>query len=95
MRNPIGQCGPLKDSSEGTPVDALQVSKVNTFMLPSQVELINFIMIHGIEELIKSLKLVHSLALYHTNLAIEGEEKSALFDVKMLWEGLEQVKKET
>jgi hypothetical protein len=35
--------------------------------------------------------MIHYLTLYHSDLALETGEKSALFDLKVLWEGLEQM----
>ena len=38
-------------------------------------------------------KMIHDFALYHTDLCFDTEEKIALFNLKFLWEGLEQLGK--
>ena len=52
---------------------------------------IDFILFHGVLELSKSLKLIHDLALYHSDISLDTSEKSALFDLKILWENFEQI----
>jgi hypothetical protein len=34
--------------------------------------------------------MIHDLALYHSDIPFDQAEKSALFDLKVLWEGLEK-----
>ncbi len=77
--------------SANTAVDTRNVSKINKSLLPSQVEFLDFVMFHGVHELSESLKLIHNMALYHSDLPFDNVEKSALFDLKMLWEGLENI----
>ena len=38
-----------------------------------------------------TLKMIHDFALYHTDLCFDTEEKIALFNLKLLWEGLEKI----
>ncbi|UTW65742.1 hypothetical protein KFE94_13930 [bacterium SCSIO 12643] len=59
----------------------------------SEAEFIDFVKFHGIDELIKSLKMVHDFALYHTDLSLDTQEKNALFNLKILWEGFERMGK--
>ena len=54
---------------------------------------IDNIRFQGIEELVKALKMIHDFALYHTDLCFGTEEKTALFNLKFLWEELEPLKK--
>ncbi|WP_082217170.1 hypothetical protein [Dyadobacter psychrophilus] len=42
-------------------------------------------------EFARSLKMVHDLALYHSDVPFDTAEKSAHFDVKVLWEGFEKM----
>lgn len=51
-------------------------------------EFFEVITFHGISELICSLQKIHDLALYHTDIPIGEEEKTALFDIKVLWDAL-------
>ena len=77
-----------------TPVDARQVSGNSKSLSPAQAEFLSRVMFHGIHDLSASLKLVHDIALYHSDYPLEEVEKSALYDVKSLWEGLEKMGKE-
>jgi hypothetical protein len=45
----------------------------------------------GCKELSQSLKMIHDLALYHSDIPFDIAEKTALFDLKVLWEGLEKM----
>ena len=45
----------------------------------------------GIDELIHSLKTVHDLALYHTDLCFGPRETAMLYQLKVLWEELEEI----
>ncbi|MDR6806041.1 hypothetical protein J2Y45_003233 [Dyadobacter sp. BE34] len=35
--------------------------------------------------------MIHDLALYHSDVPLDQVEKSALFDLKVLWEGFERM----
>ena len=43
-----------------------------------QIELLKLIYFHGAKEMAKSLKLVHHIALYHSDFPIEDEEELSL-----------------
>lgn len=60
---------------------------------PAELEFLAFIQFYDVNNLIQSLKTIHELALYHTDVCMDTPEKEALFNVKMLWEELEEVKK--
>ena len=74
-----------------TNYDGSQVSKVKRLLFPSQAELLDLIMFEGVLELSKSLHLIHDLALFHSDTPFDEVEKSALFHLKVLWEGLEKI----
>ncbi|GAA0892874.1 hypothetical protein GCM10009122_25530 [Fulvivirga kasyanovii] len=95
MQTPNGQCICLKGNSADTAVDTRQVSKIQKSLLPSQAEFLDYIMFHGVSEFSKSLRLIHDLALYHSDVSFNGEEKSALFDLKILWEGFDRIELES
>lgn len=61
------------------------------WLTPSQSEFIEFVLFYGVSELSKSLKAVHDLALYHSDIPVDVAEKHALYGVKCLWEGLEEM----
>ena len=79
-----GQCICQNADSVSASVDTREVS-------PIQSEFFKFLHFQGIPELIKSFKLVHDLALYHSDLSIDNEERLALFHVKIIWEELEKL----
>jgi hypothetical protein len=66
-------------------------SKVKVSLSDPQAELIDFILFHGASGLSNSLKIIHDLALYHSDVPFDKAEKTALFDLKLLWEQLEQM----
>jgi hypothetical protein len=78
-------------TSANTADDTQNISKVQVWLTPSQSEFIEFVLFYGASELSKSLKLVHDMALYHSDISINAEEKRALFSVKCLWEGVEEI----
>ncbi|GAA0194852.1 hypothetical protein GCM10009122_58680 [Fulvivirga kasyanovii] len=57
----------------------------------SEIEFIDKIKFQGIEELIDSLKMIHDFAAYHSDLSLGTTEKMALLNLKILWEGLEEL----
>jgi hypothetical protein len=71
--------------------DARQASNASTPLTQSQAEFWYLVECQGCKELAHSLKMVHDLALYHSDVPFDKAEKSALFDLKVLWEGLEQM----
>ena len=93
MLSQNGQSVPQNSSSENALVDARQVSGNAKLLSPAQVEFLSMVMFHGVHDLSSSLKLVHDIALYHSDYPLEEVEKSALYDVKSLWEGLEKMAK--
>ena len=84
MRNGNGQEFYLKNS----------VKHTKQKLTSTEVEFIESIKLYGIDECIRSLKTVHNLALYHTTeLCLSTKETTALFGLKLLWEGLEDIQK--
>lgn len=70
------------------------VDKTDFRLTTKEVDFIDSIKLYGINECIRSLKAVHNLALYHTTeLCLSTKDISALFCLKLLWEGLEETKK--
>lgn len=94
MQTPNGQNPCLDIFPASATNDTRKVSKINKSLWPAQAEFLDFIMFNGITELSKSLKLIHDLALYHSDIPIDEVEKSALFDLKILLENFEKILKE-
>ena len=76
-------------ASGDTAGDTRNVSKIKVLLTPSQSEFIDFVLFYGASELSKSLRIVHDLALYHSDIPVDAAEKRALFSVKCLWEGFD------
>lgn len=89
-----GQGVGLNGHSPNATGDTRNVSKVRVSLTPSQAEFIDFVLFHGVRQLSKSLRLIHDLALYHSDIPFDETEKVALFDLKLLWEGFERIEKE-
>lgn len=89
MQTPEKQCDELITSAD-TSSDTRNVSKVKVWLTPSQSEFIEFVLFYGASELSKSLRIVHDLALYHSDVAIGAEEKRALFGVRCLGKELKK-----
>ena len=77
-------------ASGDTAGDTRNVSKVKVWLTPSQCEFIDFVLFYGASELSKSLRIVHDLALYHSDVPIGVEEKRALFGVRCLGKELKK-----
>ena len=71
--------------------DARHATNVGDPLTQSQAEFWYLVECQGCKELAHSLKMVHNLALYHSDIPFATAEKSALFDVKLLWEGFEKM----
>jgi hypothetical protein len=71
--------------------DARHASNVSASLTRSQAVFWYLVECQGSKELAHSLKMVHDLALYHSDIPFDKAEKSALFDLKVLWEGLEDM----
>ena len=71
--------------------DARHALNVSAPLTQSQVEFWYVIECQGYKALAHSLKMVHDLALYHSDVPFDTAEKSALFDVKVLWEGFDRM----
>ena len=94
MRNTNGQNACLNSNHSKTVHGSLLIeSKISNSLTVAEAEFLDFIKSQGIDELIHSLKMVHDFALYHSDLCFDAKEKNALFNLKVLWEGLEALGK--
>ncbi|WP_426293335.1 hypothetical protein ACN9ML_29460 [Dyadobacter endophyticus] len=71
--------------------DARHTSNASTPLTESQAEFWYLVESRGYKELAHSPRLVHDLALYHSDVPFNAEEKSALFELKVLWEGFKKM----
>ncbi|WP_437395379.1 hypothetical protein [Flagellimonas lutimaris] len=61
---------------------------------PAQVQLLHYADALDGPHLVKSLKLLHNIAVYHSTEPIDEEEKDALYLIKGLWECVEGIVRE-
>jgi len=71
--------------------DTRHASNVSAPLTTSQAKFWYLVESQGCKELAHSLRMVHDLALYHSDVPFDTAEKSALFDLKVLWEGFEKM----
>ena len=71
--------------------DARHALDVGAPLTQSQADFLYIVDCQGCRELSQSLKMIHDLALYHSDIPFDTAEKSALFDLKVLWEGFEKM----
>ncbi|MCF0072282.1 hypothetical protein LZD49_17510 [Dyadobacter sp. CY261] len=71
--------------------DARHASNVSASLTDSQAEFWYLVECQGCKELAHSLRMIHDLALYHSDIPFDTPEKLALFDLKVLWEGFEKM----
>ncbi|QRR01350.1 hypothetical protein [Dyadobacter sandarakinus] len=71
--------------------DACHASNVGDPLTQSQAEFWYLIECQGYKELAHSLKVIHDLAIYHSDVPFGTAEKSALFDVNLLVEGFQKL----
>jgi hypothetical protein len=86
-----GQSASSNAHSADTTGNARHASNVGAPLTASQADFLYLIECQGCRELSHSLKMIHDLALYHSDVPFDQAEKSALFDLKMLWEGFERM----
>lgn len=75
----------------GAEVEVKIAPKFFKLLSPAQVQLLEYTHYLDAPELVKALKLVHDTTLYHTHEPLDEAEKDALFNIKGLWEFLEQI----
>ena len=87
MRNTEGQ----ENCPKGSSANAKSVPKIPHMLSPAQVQLLDYADALDGPHLVKSLKLLHDIAVYHSTEPIDEEEKDALYLIKGLWECIERV----
>jgi hypothetical protein len=86
MRNTNGVNVCPKCKSVNITNDTRNVSNTSKLLTPPEIELLEFVGYLERPDLVKSLKLIHDLAIYHSDVAFDTKEKTALHDVRVLWE---------
>lgn len=87
MRNTEGQ----ENCPQGSSANAQSAPKIPHMLSPGQVQLLDYADALDGPHLVKSLKLLHDIAVYHSTEPIDEEEKDALYLIKGLWECIERV----
>jgi hypothetical protein len=71
--------------------DARHVSNFSSTITSAEADILYLIDTQGSRELARSLRMIHDMALYHSDILFEEPQKSALYDMKLLWEELEKM----
>lgn len=76
---------------QGSSANAQSVPRIPQMLSPAQVRLLHYADALDGPHLVKSLKLLHDIAVYHSTEPIDEEEKDALYLIKGLWECVEVI----
>lgn len=71
--------------------NAQSTPKISQMLTQAQIQLLDYADALDGPDLVKSLKLLHNIAVYHSSEPLDEAEKDALFSVKGLWECIERV----
>ncbi len=71
--------------------DARHASNFSSTITSAEADILYLIDTQGSRELARSLRMIHDMALYHSDIPFDEPQKSALYDLKLLWEGLEKI----
>jgi hypothetical protein len=88
MRNTEGQ---KKSCPNCGYANAQSVPKISHMLSPAQIQLLDYADALDGPDLVKSLKLLHNIAVYHSSEPLDEAEKDALYSVKGLWECIERI----
>ncbi|WP_439582041.1 hypothetical protein [Dyadobacter bucti] len=72
-------------------IDARHTSNFSSTITSAEADILYLIDTQGSRELARSLRMIHDMALYHSDISFDEPQKSALYDLKLLWEGLEKI----
>ncbi|MCR9262999.1 MAG: hypothetical protein NXH86_02520 [Flavobacteriaceae bacterium] len=79
--------------TQGGAEDEVKITpKISKMLSPAQVQLLDYTHYLDAPDLVKALKLVHDVTIYHSHELLDEAEKDALFSVKGLWECIERIK---
>ncbi|MFD2098545.1 hypothetical protein [Flagellimonas iocasae] len=76
---------------QGSTDAAPSAPKISRELTPAQVQLLEYVHYLDAPDLVKSLKLLRDITIYHSHEPLDEEEKDALFTVKGLWECIEKI----
>ncbi|MGV3600028.1 MAG: hypothetical protein ACO1N1_02430 [Dyadobacter fermentans] len=91
MQTSNGSSVGSNEHSVNSATNARHASNVGEPLTESQAEFWYLVECQGCNELAHSLRTIHDLALYHSDIPFDTAEKSALYDLKVLWEGFEKM----
>tara|TARA_R110000764_G_scaffold240046_1_gene341791 strand:- start:72071 stop:72346 length:276 start_codon:yes stop_codon:yes gene_type:complete len=87
MRNGEGQ----ENCPKGSSAEAQSAPQISQMLTQAQLQLLDYADALDGPDLVKSLKLLHNIAVYHSSEPLDEAEKDALFSVKGLWECIERI----
>ncbi|MFC4220183.1 hypothetical protein [Flagellimonas marina] len=76
---------------QGSTDAALSAPKITRELSPAQEQLLEYTDYLDGPDLVKCLKLLHDITIYHSHEPLDEAEKDALFTVKGLWECIERI----
>ena len=77
----------------GQPCEVSSQTSESVIMSESLIQsLRDLILSFDHKEMAEALRLVHDITLYFSDIILEEKEKSALFQLKILWEGFERIR---
>ena len=74
--------------------EAQSAPKISQMLTPAQAELLQIANYLDGPDLVNALKLLHDVVIYHSEIPLDEEEKTALFSVKGLWECIQAIEKD-
>lgn len=75
----------------GSSANTQSAPKISHMLSPAQIQLLDYADALDGPDLVKSLKLLHNIAVYHSSEPLDEVEKDALYSVKGLWECIERI----
>ena len=75
-----------KSCPQCSSANAQSAPKISQMLSPAQIQLLDYADALDGPDLVKSLKLLHNIAVYHSSEPLDEAEKDALYSVKGLWE---------
>jgi len=91
MRTPNGGNVCPRCKSVNITNDTRDVSKTSKLLTSAEIDLLEYVGHLDRMDLVNSLKLIHDFAIYHSSIPFDDDEKTALYDVRVLWEKIERM----
>ncbi|MDF0717401.1 hypothetical protein PY092_14650 [Muricauda sp. 334s03] len=80
-----------KNCPQCSNTNAQSAPEISQMLTQAQIQLLDYADALDGPDLVKSLKLLHNIAVYHSSEPLDEVEKDALFNIKGLWECIERI----